>query len=127
MGVEVKGLLFLIHKEIQNLNEYLADLRIKLYMVFTFLANLNGEESQTAFYFLIAFLSQVGFHGVETVEELEEADEAANNFDFEEALFLNFVLEHVVVLLGCFHHYVHYLFYVKGNLQVLLLDLHEHP
>ena len=96
-------------------------------MVLAFFADLDGEESQAALYLLEALVGEEGLHGVEGVEELEEAYEAADDFDFEEALLLDLILEHVVVLLGRLHHYVDHLLDVQGDLQVLLLDLHEHP
>jgi len=59
-----------------------------------------SKEPKAVLYFFIAFFLQLCFHAIEAVEELEEPDEATNDFDFEEALLFSFVIGEVIVGLG---------------------------
>ncbi len=95
-------------------------------MIFTLLTHFNRKQPQTVLYLFVTLLRKLGFHGVKTIEKLEEADEAAYNFDLEKAFLLNFILEHIVILLGCLNHYVNDLLNVQRNLQILLFNFNEH-
>lgn len=126
VGVEVEGLLLLSHEEVQNLYQNFAYLRVKLNVIFGFLADLDGKQPQTVLNLLEALLREVLAHGVEGVEELEEPDKTADDLYLKEALFFGLILVGIVVCLGHFDYDVDQLLDIQGNLQVLLLNLHEH-
>lgn len=61
------------------------------------------------------------------VEELEETDQTADNLDLQETFLLAPVIVGIVVCLRRFHDYIDQLLDLQRHLQVLLLNLHEHP
>ncbi len=127
VGVKVEGLLFVRVEETENFDEDLAHFWVELDVVLGLLAYAVGEELEGLVDFVVAvFFGKMFFHAVEDVEELEQSVEAADELDFEEPLFVEFLIGFAVEVFSSFVDHVNELFQIQGDLQVLLLNFDPH-
>lgn len=124
--MEVEMLFLLRWKEIKDLNQDLAYLGIKFYVVFWFLTNVVREKSQAVLYLLLTLRFELFFHAIETIVELKETNEAADKLDFQKPFLFDFVISEIVVYFGGLSDNINKFFCFQWHFEVLFLNLNKH-
>jgi putative copper export protein len=74
------------------------------------LTDLVREVEEAVFYLFVALLVEALLHVVQTVEELEQSEKAADDLDLQKLLFVGLAVLHTVVSLRNLGHDVHQFF-----------------
>lgn len=102
--MEVEGFLLLVGEELQNFDKQFSDFGVDIDVLLGLLADLVGEVEEAVLYLFVALLVEPLLHVVQTVEELKQSQQAADDLDLQKLLFVGLAVLHTVVSLGDFRH-----------------------